>query len=114
MTGKAGKKAPKKKGANGYKLPDPIPNGEILTDLMKRQWIIGNSIGVGGFGEIYAGTLNVLWLLSFFLLFFVVRTKKVYLTVSFYFPLEWVYFCDKSLKEGLFNNFFYFSVCLFS
>lgn len=56
MAGKAtAKKAPKKKGANGYKLPDPIPNGEILTDLMKNKWIISSSIGVGGFGEIYSG-----------------------------------------------------------
>ncbi|XP_033216246.1 serine/threonine-protein kinase VRK1 [Belonocnema kinseyi] len=54
MAGKGGKKAPKKKGANGYKLPDPIPSGEILIDLTKKQWIIGSSIGVGGFGEIYA------------------------------------------------------------
>ncbi|XP_043462978.1 serine/threonine-protein kinase VRK1-like [Leptopilina heterotoma] len=55
MAGKAtAKKAPKKKGANGYKLPDPIPNGEIVTDLMKNKWIISSSIGVGGFGEIYS------------------------------------------------------------
>ena len=55
MAGRGVKKAPKKKGANGYKLPDPIPNGEILTDMTKKQWIIGSSIGIGGFGEIYAG-----------------------------------------------------------
>ncbi|XP_046734789.1 serine/threonine-protein kinase VRK1-like [Diprion similis] len=54
MSGKGAKKAPKKKGANGYKLPDPIPNGEILTDMAKKRWIIGPSIGVGGFGEIYS------------------------------------------------------------
>ncbi|XP_046411707.1 serine/threonine-protein kinase VRK1-like isoform X1 [Neodiprion fabricii] len=54
MSGKGAKKAPKKKGANGYKLPDPIPNGEILTDVAKKRWIIGPSIGVGGFGEIYS------------------------------------------------------------
>ena len=49
------KKAPRKKAANGYKLPDPIPKGEIVTDLKKQKWIISTSIGVGGFGEIYAG-----------------------------------------------------------
>ena len=49
------KRAPKKKGANGYKLPDPIPKGEIVVDLKKQKWIIGSSIGVGGFGEIYSG-----------------------------------------------------------
>lgn len=57
MSGKGAKKVPKnkKKGANGYKLPEPIPTGEVLTDIAKKQWIIGPSIGVGGFGEIYSG-----------------------------------------------------------
>ncbi|XP_043277957.1 serine/threonine-protein kinase VRK1-like [Venturia canescens] len=54
MAGKGVKKAPKKKGANGYKLPDPIPKGEIIIDLSKKQWILGESIGIGGFGEIYS------------------------------------------------------------
>ena len=51
------KKAPLKKrvAAKGYKLPDPIRNGEILKDLVKKEWQIGPSIGVGGFGEIYSG-----------------------------------------------------------
>jgi hypothetical protein len=52
------KKAPRKKAANGYKLPDPIPKGEIMTDLKKQRWIISSSIGVGGFGEIYAGNYD--------------------------------------------------------
>ncbi|XP_033321100.2 uncharacterized protein LOC117217540 [Megalopta genalis] len=52
MAGKV-KKAPKRKGANGYKLPDPISPGEILKDLKDTQWVLGKSIGVGGFGEIY-------------------------------------------------------------
>ncbi|XP_076657714.1 serine/threonine-protein kinase VRK1-like [Halictus rubicundus] len=47
-------KAAKKKGANGYKLPNPIPPGEILTDVKKNQWILDKSIGVGGFGEVYS------------------------------------------------------------
>ncbi|XP_012273530.1 serine/threonine-protein kinase VRK1 [Orussus abietinus] len=54
MAGKPVKRAPKKKGANGYKLPEPIPRGEILTDMSKKQWVIGTSIGTGGFGEIYS------------------------------------------------------------
>ncbi|KZC06564.1 PREDICTED: serine/threonine-protein kinase VRK1-like [Dufourea novaeangliae] len=54
MSGKVVKRAPKKKGANAYKLPDPISPGEILTDMTKKQWILGKSIGVGGFGEIYS------------------------------------------------------------
>ncbi|KAM0736008.1 Nucleosomal histone kinase 1 [Formica fusca] len=45
-------KRPKKKG--GYLMPDPIPAGEILTDMHKGQWILGKSIGVGGFGEVYS------------------------------------------------------------
>ncbi|GAB1861817.1 non-specific serine/threonine protein kinase [Camponotus japonicus] len=43
---------PKKKG--GYLMPDPISAGEILTDMSKGQWILGKSIGVGGFGEVYS------------------------------------------------------------
>lgn len=35
-------------------LPDPLPNGEVLTDLAKKKWCLGPSIGVGGFGEIYS------------------------------------------------------------
>ncbi|XP_044020349.1 serine/threonine-protein kinase VRK1-like [Aphidius gifuensis] len=54
MAAKGGKKGPGKKGANGYKMPDPINAGEVLTDMAKKQWIIGKSIGVGGFGEIYS------------------------------------------------------------
>ncbi|XP_003488762.1 serine/threonine-protein kinase VRK1 [Bombus impatiens] len=52
MTEKVIKRAHKKKGA--YKLPDPISVGEILTDMAKKQWILGKSIGIGGFGEIYS------------------------------------------------------------
>lgn len=52
MAAKA-KRAPRKK--NGYQMPDPISAGEILTDLSKGQWILGKSIGVGGFGEVYSG-----------------------------------------------------------
>ncbi|KAH9414842.1 Serine/threonine-protein kinase vrk1 [Dermatophagoides pteronyssinus] len=32
---------------NGYRLCDPLPEGQILLDFEKTQWIIG------GFGEIY-------------------------------------------------------------
>ncbi|XP_015585800.1 serine/threonine-protein kinase VRK1 [Cephus cinctus] len=53
MAGRVVKKAPKKKGANGYTMPEPIPKGEIFTDMGQKKWIIGSSIGVGGFGEIY-------------------------------------------------------------
>lgn len=39
--------------SNGYRLPDPLPQGERLIDNTKKEWIIGSSIGKGGFGEIY-------------------------------------------------------------
>ncbi|CAK9813863.1 Nucleosomal histone kinase 1 [Anthophora quadrimaculata] len=57
MSEKVVKKAPKRKGANAYKLPDPIAAGEILTDMAKKQWILGTSIGMGGFGEIYSAAV---------------------------------------------------------
>ncbi len=48
-----------RRSPNGYILPDPLPSGLIVTDLNKKQWKIGKSIGLGGFGEIYsAASLN--------------------------------------------------------
>ena len=43
----------KKKTANGYKFPDHLNEGTILTDLAKKQWVLGKTLGKGGFGEIY-------------------------------------------------------------
>lgn len=41
------------------KMPAPIPNGEIVTDgVKKQQWVIGASIGKGGFGVIYLAALK--------------------------------------------------------
>lgn len=54
MSNKVVKRAPKKKGAKLYKMPDPISPGEVLTDLTKKQWILGKSVGTGGFGEVYS------------------------------------------------------------
>nr|CAD7445768.1 unnamed protein product [Timema bartmani] len=45
----------KKVSHNGTRLPDPIREGEVFTDSSQKQWRIGRSIGVGGFGEIYLG-----------------------------------------------------------
>lgn len=58
---KSGSKgAPKKRvAANGFKLPDPITPGVVVTDIVKNQWKIGHSIGVGGFGEIYLASNDV-------------------------------------------------------
>lgn len=44
----------RKKAANGYQMPAPVPLGTVLTDMAKRQWKVGPSIGSGGFGEIYS------------------------------------------------------------
>ncbi|KAJ8972443.1 hypothetical protein NQ317_000034 [Molorchus minor] len=44
----------KRKAANGYKLAEPLPKGEILQDIAKKKWKLGPSIGQGGFGEIYS------------------------------------------------------------
>lgn len=44
----------KKKAANGYKLADVIPAGEILEDVRKKKWRLGDTVGQGGFGRIYS------------------------------------------------------------
>ncbi|CAH0401060.1 unnamed protein product [Chilo suppressalis] len=55
MAGKGKKAVAPKKTANGYKMPAPIPTGEVIHDtIAKKKWRIGPSIGVGGFGEIYS------------------------------------------------------------
>lgn len=52
--------SPKKRiAANGFRLPDPIREGETFTDLEKKQWRLGRSIGVGGFGEIYLASDDI-------------------------------------------------------
>lgn len=52
VKGGAVKKPAKKK--NGYEMPKAAKPGIILTDNHKKQWKIGKSIGIGGFGEIYS------------------------------------------------------------
>lgn len=50
---------PKKRIApNGNKLPNPIKEGEVFTDITGSRWKLGRSVGVGGFGEIYLGKYN--------------------------------------------------------
>jgi vaccinia related kinase len=46
------KKAPNKK--NGYESPKPLVKGAVLMDNQKNAWKVGESIGRGGFGEIYS------------------------------------------------------------
>lgn len=56
MTSKAKSQDPKKpkKRANGFEAPKHLPLDSVLTDLTKKSWKIGPSIGSGGFGEIYS------------------------------------------------------------
>jgi len=42
-----------RRSPNGFLLPDPLPRGEILTDTIKQEWVLGKPIGMGGFGELY-------------------------------------------------------------
>ncbi|KAL2083181.1 hypothetical protein ACEWY4_020954 [Coilia grayii] len=46
--------APKKKG-----LPNPLPDGLIVTDTEKKSWRLGKVIGSGGFGLIYLASQAV-------------------------------------------------------
>ncbi|XP_072793811.1 serine/threonine-protein kinase VRK2 isoform X1 [Vicugna pacos] len=36
-----------------YKLPVPLPEGQVLDDTEGKRWILGKMIGSGGFGLIY-------------------------------------------------------------
>lgn len=44
---------PRAKKRGPYKMPEPLPAGEVLTDVLKRRWQLAESVGKGGFGEIY-------------------------------------------------------------
>ncbi|XP_069464145.1 serine/threonine-protein kinase VRK2 isoform X2 [Ambystoma mexicanum] len=41
------------------KLPDPLPEGQILKDLEGKQWRLGKKIAEGGFGLIYLASPHV-------------------------------------------------------
>ena len=44
----------KGKASSPYKMPPPLPCGTVLESQSdKSKWITGQSIGKGGFGEIY-------------------------------------------------------------
>lgn len=53
MVKKEKKARPQKKKGDGYKMPPPIPPGEVIH-YNDKKWMIGPSIGVGGCGEIYS------------------------------------------------------------
>uniref|UniRef100_A0A069DZ43 non-specific serine/threonine protein kinase n=1 Tax=Panstrongylus megistus TaxID=65343 RepID=A0A069DZ43_9HEMI len=48
----------RQKKANGYSFPDRLPEGEVLRDSSKKEWVLGPTIGKGGFGEIYSASEN--------------------------------------------------------
>ena len=50
------KKKAAAKGPRG--MGKPIPAGQTMADLTKKEWKLGPVIGQGGFGYIYLGILN--------------------------------------------------------
>lgn len=43
------------KGITRKKLPEPLPEGLVLTDSEKKRWKLGKMIGSGGFGLVHLG-----------------------------------------------------------
>ncbi|XP_043489088.1 serine/threonine-protein kinase VRK1-like isoform X2 [Polistes fuscatus] len=50
---------PKRIAAPGCRLPAKLPVDEILTDITQNKWRLGNSIGYGGFGDIYLASKDI-------------------------------------------------------
>lgn len=48
-----GAAAKKPRGPKAQKLPDSFTAGTTITDLRKKEWVLGREIGQGGFGLIY-------------------------------------------------------------
>ncbi|XP_014467699.1 PREDICTED: serine/threonine-protein kinase VRK1-like [Dinoponera quadriceps] len=49
----------KRVAAAGCKLPAQLPAGEILIDITQNKWKLGNTIGYGGFGDIYLASNDI-------------------------------------------------------
>lgn len=49
----------KRVAAAGCKLPAQLPAGVILTDITQNKWKLGNTIGHGGFGDIYLASNDI-------------------------------------------------------
>ncbi|KAJ8687266.1 hypothetical protein QAD02_023060 [Eretmocerus hayati] len=49
----------KRVAAFGCRLPSRLPAGEILTDISKNSWRLGDSIGCGGFGDVYLASNDI-------------------------------------------------------
>ncbi|CAL4246919.1 unnamed protein product, partial [Meganyctiphanes norvegica] len=58
--GDSGAKSKEKRvAAKGFRLPDSIQAGEVLTDMNNKQWKMGRRIGTGGFGVIYLASDDI-------------------------------------------------------
>ncbi|XP_031779043.1 serine/threonine-protein kinase VRK1 [Nasonia vitripennis] len=49
----------KRVAALGCRLPSRLPAGEILTDIKQNSWRLGDSIGCGGFGDVYLASDDI-------------------------------------------------------
>lgn len=58
----------KRMAAAGCKLPIQLPAGEILMDITQNKWRLGNTIGYGGFGDIYLGKYSHIYNLFLFII----------------------------------------------
>nr|XP_020653612.1 serine/threonine-protein kinase VRK1 isoform X1 [Pogona vitticeps]XP_020653613.1 serine/threonine-protein kinase VRK1 isoform X1 [Pogona vitticeps] len=52
------KKTARKRGPPKRKLAEEFPPGEVFTDLLKKEWKLGQVIGKGGFGCLYLADVN--------------------------------------------------------
>ena len=52
--------AKKPRAQKGHKLAEKFPKGEVMQDLWKKKWVLGDVIGQGGFGLIYLGVCTFL------------------------------------------------------
>ncbi|XP_011500570.1 PREDICTED: serine/threonine-protein kinase VRK1-like [Ceratosolen solmsi marchali] len=49
----------KRVAALGCRLPSRLPAGEILKDITQNLWRLGDSIGCGGFGDVYLASSDI-------------------------------------------------------
>lgn len=38
-----------------YSFANPVKNGTLFTDKLKKNWVVGSGVGKGGFGCLYMG-----------------------------------------------------------
>lgn len=49
----------KRNPITGYRIPDLNKTGEVVSDVTKKKWKLGKSIGVGAFGDIYLASDDI-------------------------------------------------------